>query len=163
MVTSPDIPENGREDGGGGEPRSPDKPKATSPIITVRYGHMNHLGEFTCPANMKFACGTKVVVKTPRGIEVGERVALSCPGNENAVRREQVQEYIRHSGPEYCQPHSGRILREATLDDLHENDHLRAGTVEKTALCQATANRLRIPLKVVECEHLLGGDRKSVV
>ena len=159
MVTDPNAPADGGDDREDAKPRGADRKEAPSSTVAVRYGRMNHLGEFTYPPNVIFACGTKVVVRTPRGTEIGAPIALSCPGVTNPLDREQTRQYVHGSGPEYCQPRSGRILREATRDDLHENEHLRAGTVEKREFCQATANRLAIPLKIVECEHLLGGER----
>ncbi|MCP4592201.1 MAG: signal peptidase [bacterium] len=129
------------------------------PTIAVRYGYMNNVGEFTHPQGMKFSCGARVVIKTRRGIEVGQSISLTCSGCDRSVSREQIQTYIRNSGPEYYELGSGRILREATQDDLREASHLHDGTAEKRDYCQAIADRLSLPLKVVECEHLLGGER----
>ena len=129
------------------------------PTIAVRYGYLNTIGEFTYPPSLKFGSGAKVIIKSNRGIEVGEQVLLTCPGGDNSVTPEQLQTYIHNSGSEYCQPKSGRILRVATADDLREDVHLRTSTIEKREFCRALAHRFSLPLKVVACEHLLGGER----
>ena len=91
----------------------------------VRYGYMKHVGEFSVPDGMLFTCGSKVVIQTQRGIEVGEQISLSCGGCDRSVTREQLKGYIKNSGAETYVLDNGRILREATVDDLAEDMRLR--------------------------------------
>ena len=125
----------------------------------VRFGYMKHVGEFTYADGMKFSCGAGVVVQTNRGIEMGELVSLSCTGCEKHLSREQIELYVQNSGPESYMLETGRILREATVDDLREEARLRAQTALMKRFAQSRANELNLGMKVVECEYLLGGDR----
>jgi len=125
----------------------------------VRYGYMKHVGEFAVPDGMVFTCGSKVVIQTQRGIEVGEQISLSCHGCDRSVTRKQLKGYIEQSGADTYVLDNGRILREATVDDLAEDMRLRHTTAHMKRVAQRRAETLGLTMKVVECEYLLGGDR----
>lgn len=130
-----------------------------SPTTIVRYGHMGLIAEFTNPPHAKIRCGGKVVIQTDRGIELGETVNLTCPGCEKPINRETILRYAETCGPEYLRLNGGRILREATDADLAENRHLRESERERIASCQALIESRGLPMKLVDCEHLFGGER----
>ncbi len=135
------------------------------PTTAVRYGYMRHVGEFTYPQNMKFSCGARVVVQTNRGIEIGQQVSLSCSGCDKHVSREQIKTYVENSGTDSYVLDNGRILREATPDDLSENAHLRQRTRNMERVAQQTADRClrgEQRMRIVECEFLLGGERAII-
>jgi cell fate regulator YaaT (PSP1 superfamily) len=160
MVTNLTVlPDGGDDRGGHDRERCGNGLEKIYPTTAVRYGYMNYVGEFTHSPEMTFGCSVKVIIKTSRGIELGDQVSLTCSECSQSVTREQIQTYIRNSGPDYYQWGDGRILREATADDVREEARLRTGTLEKQAFCQALADRLNLPLKVVVCEHLFGGER----
>ena len=160
MVTDLSTPQDEGNDRSGDQAGlSGSGSEKTCPTTAVRYGCLGCIGEFTHPPNMKFGHDQKVIIKTDRGIELGEQIALTDPARNESVSGELIRQYVCNSGPEYCQAESGRILRQATPDDLREEAHLRAGTTEKLVFCQAIADRLNLPLKVVACEHLFGGER----
>jgi cell fate regulator YaaT (PSP1 superfamily) len=127
----------------------------------VRYGYMKHIGEFVHSDRFVFTCGAKVVIQTARGIEVGEQVSLGCSGCDRHVSREQIKTYIKNSGADSYQLEHGRILREATPDDLRENLRLRVEAREMLSRAQSLANEHlgRDRMNMVECEYLLGGER----
>ncbi len=127
----------------------------------VRYGYMKHVGEFTRPDGMVFTCGAKVVIQTNRGIEIGDQVSVSCAGCDKHVSRDDLKTYIKNSGADSYRFESGRILREATPDDLGEDMRLRERTRRMTRAAQDHAIRQfgRDRMKIVECEYLLGGER----
>ncbi len=129
------------------------------PTTAVRYGQMGFIGEFTHAPDMRFTCGGKVVIQSKRGIEIGEQVSLTCAGCSKSVTREQIRAYVRASGPEYCHLDCGRILRQATADDLAEHDHILAGAEPQRHTCQEFAGRHNLSMKVVSCEPLFGGER----
>lgn len=129
------------------------------PTTAVRYGAMNWIGEFSRRPNMVFKCGAKVVVQTDRGIELGEQVSLSCGGCDKSVSREQIKRYIENSGPEFYRLRSGRVLREATPQDLIDAEHLSAHAREDIDHCQMLAAQLDLDMKIVTVEYLLGGER----
>jgi len=129
------------------------------PLTVVRYGVMNYVGEFTHRSDMVFACGKQVVVQTHRGIELGTQVSLSCRGCSKAVTREHIAEYVKKSGPESLRLNAGRILREGSTDDIMENKKLAALVPGQMAFCTDAVNRKNLPMKLVTCENILGGER----
>lgn len=129
------------------------------PATAVRFGRMRHIGEFSYPADMKFTCGAKVVVATDRGIELAEQVSLTCFGCDRAVSREKMRAYAEASGGDAYQLKTGRILREATEADLAEWRHLLTGIPDKLETARRIAAELSLQMKLVDCEHIFGGER----
>jgi cell fate regulator YaaT (PSP1 superfamily) len=134
-------------------------PRKERSTVGVRFGYMRQLGEFTAPADLKLSCGSAVVVQTDRGIELGEAVLADGCRFGQPVEPEQVERYVAASGADTYQRRSGRVLRVATSDDLAEAVHIRAGAAAKVAFCRELVARHELPMKLVECEHLLGGER----
>lgn len=129
------------------------------PSTAVRYGVMRWIGEFTYRSGFTFRCGSKVVVQTDRGIELGEQVSMTCGGCSKSVNRDQIKRYVNNSGPEFFKFSNGRILREATPQDVDEHEHLNAHNREDIDRCALLAAQLELPIKIVTVEHLLGGER----
>ncbi|QDV92201.1 hypothetical protein RAS2_33150 [Phycisphaerae bacterium RAS2] len=129
------------------------------PTCAVRHGYMNYIGEFRYAPGMLFGCGAKVVVQTARGIEIGQMVSLTCSGCEKSVRRDQLLDYVKNSGPDFYTLKAGRILRVATPQDLDEDRHISADAATKLRRAREIAVGLDLPLKFVACEHLFGGER----
>lgn len=129
------------------------------PTSAVRFGYLKHIGEFKYKSGMTFGCGCKVVIQTSRGIEIGDQVSLTCTGCSKSISRDQMRDYARNSGEGYLDLACGRILREATEDDLREDRHIRENAKERLSRCKEFVGRLNMPMKMVECEHLFGGER----
>ncbi len=129
------------------------------PTTAVRYGSMRHIGEFSHPPDMKFSCGAKVVVSTDRGIELGEQVSLTCFGCDKSVSRDAMRSYAETSGGDTFRLKNGRILREATESDVHEWEHIVENTSDKLATCRRLSAELGLEMKIVDCEHIFGGER----
>ncbi|MCG3137878.1 MAG: hypothetical protein HJJLKODD_01733 [Phycisphaerae bacterium] len=129
------------------------------PTSVVRYGYLKHIGEFTYSPGMKFTCGARVMIQTSRGVEIGQQVSLTCTGCSKSVSRDQMRSYAEASGEGFLDLNSGSIIREATLDDLNEDRHIREQALLKKKRCQELARHHLLPMKVVECEHLFGGER----
>ncbi|MEP0848534.1 MAG: signal peptidase [Phycisphaerae bacterium] len=127
--------------------------------MAVRYGAMNWVGEFSYRQGSVFKCGGRVVLQTDRGIELGTQVSVSCTGCTKSVSREQIKRYVENSGPEFYKLRAGRILREATPQDLNEHERLNARLREDVDHCALLAAQLGMDMKVVTAEHLLGGER----
>ncbi len=125
----------------------------------VRYGFMRQFGEFTAPADLKLSSGSTVVVQTDRGIELGAAVLTDGCRFGHPVDPEQIERYVAASGADVYLRRSGRVLRAATNDDLAEARHIRAGTAAKIAFCRELVARHGLPMKLVDCEHLFGGER----
>lgn len=139
--------------------RSGNASRKYNPTTAVRYGRMKHIGEFSYPPEMPLPCGGQVVIATDRGIEVGQHVPLTCAGCDAAVTRERMRDYARASGGDVYRLKAGRILREATEDDLIELRHIQAQYPEKLATAQRLANELNLDMKLADCEHVFGGER----
>ncbi len=129
------------------------------PSTAVRYGRMNYIGEFTHAPKMQFTCGGKVVIATDRGIEIGQQVSLTCTSCEKSVSREQMRAYAKRSGPDSYRLNNGRILREATEADLAELRHIESGCKDKLRMGCDFAAQLDLDMKIVDCEHIFGGER----
>ncbi len=129
------------------------------PSTAVRYGAMNWIGEFQYKPGQVFKCGGKVIIQTDRGVEIGEQVSVSCGGCDKAVSRDQIKEYVRNSGPEFYRLRSGRILREASAQDIEEAARLRANYREDLDRCALLAAQMNLDMKIVTVEYLFGGER----
>ncbi|GMU22033.1 MAG: hypothetical protein AMXMBFR13_21210 [Phycisphaerae bacterium] len=129
------------------------------PTTAVRYGRMRHIGEFSHAPDMKFTCGARVVVSTDRGIEIGEQVSLTCFGCDKSVSRDQMKSYAEASGGDAYQLKKGRILREASPADLQEWKHIEDGCFDKLQVARRASEEHNLPMKVVDCEYLFGGER----
>lgn len=129
------------------------------PVTAVRYGRMNYIGEFSHPPDMPITCGGKVIILTERGIEIGQQVQRTCFGCNQSVTRDQMRAYAQTSGEEFYQIKNGRILRPATDADLAELRHIEEGCRTKLASCRAIAAELGLQMKIVDCEHIFGGER----
>ncbi len=135
-------------------------PERTQNNCAVRYGCMGYIGEFRYPPGMLSGCGSRVVIQTSRGIEIGERVSLTCSGCPNSINRQQMAEYVKNSSaPEFLQPKAGRILREATPQDLLEDAKIKEDAREKLQRARGLCEQFDLQMKLIACEHLLGGER----
>jgi len=158
MTPTPEPPAAERPPANGDESREERRGKA--PALTIcRYGAMNWAGEFTHRPDALQRCGAPVVVQTERGIELGQQLELCCESHPACVSREQIRRYVDNSGPDFCRPAVGRILREATPQDVDEHRRLNAHARDDMAQCAAVAAQLGLDIKVVAVEHLLGGER----
>lgn len=141
---------------------SPAEARKKPPPTTVmaRYGRMRHVGEFLLPRSLDASsCGGKLVLQTERGVEIGEPVPLTCTLCANAVTREQVREYVKNSGADTLRYQAGRVLREASSDDLIEQRHIDAQKQEKLEICERLVDKHGLEMKLVDCEHVFGGER----
>lgn len=130
--------------------------------IVVRYGFMKQIGEFPYQGNDIPGCGTKMVIKSPRGIEIGEMLTVACSnaGCGSSVSRKQMLEYIENSGgKQYPFSTNGKILRIATIDDLNEQSSLENSKPQYLRTARQHIDELGLSMKIIDIEILLGGDR----
>jgi cell fate regulator YaaT (PSP1 superfamily) len=140
------------------KPPEPAPPKT----IVVRYGYMKMIGEFQSELKTKVGCGTRLVVRTPRGTELAEMLTTLCGngGCNKSITRDKLLEYVANSGgADYPFSDSGRVLRVATTQDLSEQQKLDEHKSEDLKLAREMAARHQLPMKIVEVEYLLGGER----
>lgn len=133
--------------------------------LVVRYGSMKLVGEFPYDGKAKPGCGSKIVVRTPRGTEVGEMLTSTCPnsGCSKSVSRKEMLQYIENSGGrDYPFFTDGKVYRVATPEDLERQQALEQAKHELKLRARAVAAAIASPVKVVEVEPLLGGERLIV-
>ena len=129
------------------------------PTTVIRFGVMNWIGEFSYKPRTVFKCGAKVVIQTDRGIELGEQVSLTCNGCDKCVTREQIAAYVKKSGNEHFRLRAGKILREASGEDITDHAKLNARVKDECDDSALLAAQLGLEMKIVTVEHLLGGER----
>ncbi len=133
--------------------------------IVVRFGVMRMVGEFPYKGDAKPGCGSKIVVRTHRGHELGEMLTSTCPnaGCASSVSRKQMLEYIESSGGrDYPFYSKGQALRIATGEDLDRQAQIEQSMHGLRAIARDVLNRMSIDAKVVNVEPILGGERTSV-
>lgn len=129
--------------------------------IVVRFGSMKLVGEYPYDGDAKPGCGSKLVVRTHRGTEVGEMLTSTCPnaGCSKSVTRNEMLEYIENSGGgDYPFHTEGKVLRVATIDDLNAQSGLDSLRQQAVKTCKALITELGLKMKLVEAEPILGGE-----
>jgi cell fate regulator YaaT (PSP1 superfamily) len=112
----------------------------------VRYGVMRTLGVFSTSRGDVFTRGARVIVRTDRGLEAGE---VLCVATEETTG--QLQD-----------PQRGQILRLMTTDDEHELSRMHGQERAEFESCRRVVNELKLPMKLVDVEHVFGGERVVV-
>jgi cell fate regulator YaaT (PSP1 superfamily) len=130
--------------------------------MVIRFGSMKLVGEFPYDGSAKPGCGSKIVVRTHRGTEMGEMLTSTCPnsGCSKSVSRKEMLQYIDNSGGrDYPFFTDGRVLRVATMEDMHAQEKLEQSRHELKMNARMHAERIGLPAKIVDSEPLLGGER----
>jgi cell fate regulator YaaT (PSP1 superfamily) len=129
--------------------------------VVVRFGSMKYVGEFPYTGQEKPGCGSKIVVRTFRGTEIGEMLTSTCPnsGCSKSVSRKEMLQYIQNSGgrdyPFYTE---GKALRIADRADMDAQAKLDQSRHELRLRAKAAADRAGVAIKIVEAEPILGGE-----
>jgi cell fate regulator YaaT (PSP1 superfamily) len=145
------------------EPTTPAKPKPAKSrkVMLVRYGRMKTLGVFEHEEMQVPKAPTRVVVKTERGLEMGEVIGSLTGYREGRYRftEEQVCGYYANSEITFSGERAGKFIRFATPDDISEEQHLGRIASEEIACCDQIADELGLRMKIVGAEHIFGGER----
>ncbi len=116
------------------------------PKYIVRTGVMRTLGVYSNSRDDICLRGWNVVVRSDRGQETGE---VLCEATESAVSQ------IKN-------PPFGQVLRRVNADDEREIMRLRALQRSEFETCQRLAAEEQLDLKMVDVEHIFGGERVVV-
>jgi cell fate regulator YaaT (PSP1 superfamily) len=108
----------------------------------VRHGAMRFLGTFDADTD-NYARGQEVIVRTERGLEVGQ---VLCSATPRAV------EWI-------AEPTRGRIVRLLTENDRIQRERLRAIEERELETCARFVQQRCLQMELVDVEHLFGGER----
>jgi cell fate regulator YaaT (PSP1 superfamily) len=137
------------------------KPAKNRKVLLVRYGRMKTLGVFEHEEMQIPKAPTCVVVKTERGLEMGEVIGTLTGYREGRFRftEEQVCGYYANSEIPFSGELAGKLIRVATPDDISEEQHLERISSEEIACCEQIAKELNLRMKIVGAEHIFGGER----
>ncbi len=129
--------------------------------MLVRYGRMNTLGWFEHHEAHIPKTPSRVVVKTNKGLELGHIVGQLCPYKAGQFRlsQDQTKKYFDNSNIDLSVDQAGKFIRYATADDISEERHLRKITEEELKCCRRFVKELGLPMKIVDAEHIFGGER----
>ena len=130
--------------------------------IVCRYGYTKMIAELPYDGDAKPGCGSKLTIRTRRGIELAEMLTTTCDntGCGKSVSRKTMLEYIENSGgKDYPFTNQGRVLRIATVEDLNDQARLDARKSEMIRFSKQLLVEMNLSMKLVDIEHLLGGER----
>ena len=129
--------------------------------MLVRYGRMDALGWFEHRETNIPKVPTRVVIKTEKGLQLGEIVGQLCPYKAGQFRlsTKQVERYFKNSEIEFTSEPTGRVVRLATTTDISEERHLRKISEEEIECCKRFVKKLGLLMKIVDVDHIFGGER----
>jgi cell fate regulator YaaT (PSP1 superfamily) len=109
----------------------------------VRYGVTRSLGVFTNSRGETLRRGQQVIARTDRGLEVGE------------VLLEATEEVVA----KIADPRRGQVLRVMSAEDVREAERLHEQERREFTSCKQHVASLKLPMEMVDVEHLFGGER----
>ncbi|MHC4855366.1 MAG: PSP1 domain-containing protein [Planctomycetota bacterium] len=128
--------------------------------MLVRYGRLGQMGWFEHHESHIPRLNAHVIIKTERGLELGEIVGIhNYRGGQFKSSPEQVEQYFCNRTKDYPLAGGGTFVRFATHDDLREQEHLEKNSIGEAKTCQRIAEELGLKMRVIEGEHLFGGER----
>jgi cell fate regulator YaaT (PSP1 superfamily) len=104
---------------------------------------MRFLGVFSTPNAAKYVRGTRVIVRTERGLEAAE---VLCEASQYALGILK-------------DPAEGQILRAMTPEDTLELQRISEQALRELVVCQQYVDKLSLPMQLVDIEHVFGGER----
>src|SRR6195256_6300166 len=113
------------------------------PRYIVRHGVMRNLGVFTPRGRDTFARGEQVIARTSRGLESGE---VLCEASDESVA--SIKD-----------PKQGQIVRRVNADDVRDLRKMFEQERREYEVCQREIKQLALDMKLVDVEHLYGGER----
>ncbi len=127
----------------------------------VRYGAMRLLGAMSARNGSAWLRGTRVIVRTNRGLEVGEILCKTSTDDSPDATvdcQDGQQNEVQQNGG-YAVLSAGQILREMSGQDSNELAHIEANAREEFRLCSRHIRDLGLQMQLVDVEHLFGGER----
>lgn len=138
------------------KPKGPKHPK----LMLVRYGRMGGMGWFEHHENHISKLNSYVVIKTERGLELGQVVGLqNYRGGQFKSSPEQVEAYYCNRTKDFPLGEGGTFVRFATHEDVREQEHLEKSAINEAKCAQKLAEKLNLKMRIIEAEHLFGGER----
>ncbi len=130
-------------------------------FMLVRYSRMNTLGLFEHHETRIPKVNTRVVIKTDKGLELGYLVGQLSSYRAGHLRfdSDQIKKYFEDSNIDIAIDQAGKFVRYATAADISEERHLKKIAEEEMECCKRFVKELDLPMKIVEAEHIFGGER----
>ncbi|MCA9245568.1 MAG: signal peptidase [Planctomycetales bacterium] len=116
------------------------------PKYVVRHGSMRFLGVFSTSRGETFGRGARVIARTSRGQEAGEVLCEATP----------------HAMENLREPGHGQILRRMSSQDELELRKLHDQEEQEHETCQRQIAEMGLDMRLVDVEHLFGGERVVV-
>lgn len=104
---------------------------------------MRSLGVMTARNEAEYRRGNEVIVRSDRGVEIGQ---VLCEASDDALS------HLDH-------PPTGHIVRMVSDDDLTNINDIDASRKDKLEVCQKHIDTLKLKMKLVDVEQLLGKER----
>ena len=135
--------------------------------IVIRYGSMRMVAEYPYDGSAKPGCGSKIVARTDRGLEVAEMLTTTCSnsGCGKSISRKEMLEYIDNSGgSDYPFDSKGKIIRVATIEDLNRWSEIQSATRLRVGEVKAAiaAHGLADEMHLVDIEPILSEELLTV-
>jgi cell fate regulator YaaT (PSP1 superfamily) len=119
------------------------------------------IGEYKNALGIKPGCGSKLVVRSHRGLELAEVVTTSCAnaGCGKSITRKEMLDYIdRSGGKDYPFYTKGRVLRLATSEDMQQSVEVQGELKRYEHVFKKLATQYNLEVKFVAAEPILGGE-----
>ncbi len=128
--------------------------------LVARFGLMKSIGRFSHTLETPPKPEAKVVIRTNRGVELGEVVASICEdGCQRCISKDKLDEFLKSSGPDYPFITGGKLLRIANRQDIIDASHLEGQAKEEGTFCRKEIRQANLAMRIITVEHLLGGER----
>jgi|GEM_PF-781343 len=134
---------------------------AEQKTLVVKFGSMKLIGEYRYDGKVKPGCGSKVVCRTHRGTELGELLTVTCKNGacSKSITRQEMLQYIDASGGrDYPFFTKGKVLRIATMEDLHAQEGLEQSRHELVRRARDAVAGAGSSIRIVDAEPILGGE-----
>ena len=126
--------------------------------MVCKFGRMKLIGEYPYRGDAKPGCGSKLVVRTFRAVEIAEMLTTTCAnsGCGKSVSRSEMMTYIENSGGrDYPFQTNGEVLRLATVEDLNRASACNDKASAALPRVREMAADARFPAKIVDLELTL--------
>ena len=137
--------------------------RASEPVsVIVRYSYTRMVAELPFNGETPPTPGSKLVIRTRRGIEIAQTLGRVCSDAAcaKAISRKQMLQFIENSGGgEYPFSDQGKVLRVATAADLNEQARIDQAKPRMMRFAVSAITELDLPMKLADIELLLGGER----
>jgi cell fate regulator YaaT (PSP1 superfamily) len=128
--------------------------------MLVRYGRMALMGWFSHEEAHIPKVESKVVIKSSRGMEIGDVVGpYNYKGGNFRCSCEDVDKYYCKKSKEHPLTSGGTFVRFASKADMIEAEHLEASSRDELKCCTKFAKEMNLDMKIIDAEHLFGGER----